>query len=209
LAPRRHLESFGAIFALGSFKGIAVPTLKALEDRPERAELESEWKSMLAHQLPTLPQFEDFWHEVPAILDWLHGAIPVEAPAHIPIRVEIDTAWRPPAMAQPWHFAVPLEIIRFAASNRLCVDLQYQGTWRLIEAYSLRKTRDGNLLLFALKHKTSEPRSFRVDRIQGAKATSVSFVPKYVIELTPSGAVPAPPLVRQASGLKTSDQEIF
>lgn len=189
-----------------SFKGIAVPTLKALEDRPERAELESEWKNMLAHQLPTLPPFENFWDEVSAILDWLHGAIPAEAPVHIPIRGEIDAAWRPPAMAQPWHFAVPLEIIRFAASNRLCVDLEYQRTWRLIEPYSLRKTRDGNLLLFAVKHETGESRSYRVDRIQGVKSTSVSFVPKYLIELTPSGAVSAPPLIRQSSGFKTSEQ---
>ncbi len=38
------------------FKGIEVPTAEGLSARPERAELESEWNNMLAHQLPTLPQ---------------------------------------------------------------------------------------------------------------------------------------------------------
>ncbi len=161
---------------------------------------------MLAHQLPTLPPFEKFWEEIPAILDWLHGGIPAKAHTPIPITAEIDPTWRPPAMAQPWHASVPLEIIRFAASNRLCIDLEYQRTWRLIEPYSLRRTRDGNLLLMAVKHETGESRSYRIDRIQGAKATSVSFVPKYLIELTPSGSMSAPPLTRQSRGFNTSER---
>ena len=169
-----------------SFKGIAIPTLATLEDRPERAELESEWKNMLAHQLPTLPPFDKFWQEIPAIIDWLHGATPAEMPARVPVTPEIDTSWRPPAMAQPWHVSVPLEIIRFSASNRLCIDLEYLGRRRLIEPYSLRRTQDGNLLLYAVKHETGEIRAYRVDRIQGANPTNVSFSPKYLIELTPS-----------------------
>ncbi len=99
----------------------------------------------------------------------------------------IDETWRPPSMAQAWHIAVPLEKIRFAAANRLCVDLYYKGSHRLIEPYSLRRTQAGNILLFAVRHNTDEPRSYRVDRIQGAEVTDTPFVPKHVIELTPSG----------------------
>ena len=184
-----------------AFKGIAVPTLAALEDNPQRDELESEWGNMLAHQLPTLPPFDKFWQEVPAVLDWLHGAIPAESPARIPVTAEIDISWQPPAMALAWHASVPVEIIRFAASNHLCVDLEYQGSRRLIEPYSLRKTRDGNLLLYAVERDTGEVRSYRVDRIQGATATNVSFVPQYMIELTPSGPISAPPAARQSGRL--------
>lgn len=187
-----------------AFKGIAVPTMAFLESKPERAELEAEWENMLSHQLPVLPPFDHYWQEIPALLDWLHGALPAKALPPIPIRPDIDTSWQPPAMAQAWHAPVPLEIIRFAASNRLCVDLEYQGTWRLIEPYSLRRTRDGNLLLFAVRHETGESRAYRVDRIQGAKATNVSFVPKYMIELTPSGPMSAPSLTRQSRDLKIS-----
>jgi hypothetical protein len=167
-----------------AFKGIAVPTLAALEDKPEREELESEWGNMLAHQLPALPPFDKFWQEIPAVFDWLHGAIPAKAPARMPVSAEIDISWRPPAMVHMWHASVPLELIRFAASNHLRVDLEYQGSRRLIEPYSLRKTKEGNLLLCAVNHETGQARSYRVDRIQGAKVTGVSFLPQYMIELT-------------------------
>lgn len=42
------------------YKGIAIPTIKSLENQPERIELEAEWGNMLAHQLPILPPFEQF-----------------------------------------------------------------------------------------------------------------------------------------------------
>jgi predicted DNA-binding transcriptional regulator YafY len=100
-------------------------------------------------------------------------------------------------MIHAWHAAVPLEVIRFAAANRLCIDLEYDGTRRLIEAYSLRRTMDGNLLLFAVKHETGELRSYRVDRIQGATVSQTPFFPRYVIELTPMGPVSTPRIERR------------
>jgi hypothetical protein len=35
-------------------------------------------------------------------------------------------------------------------------------------------------------------RSYRIDRIQGASVTSQTFVPRYAIELTPTGPLVAP-----------------
>ncbi len=49
------------------FKGVEVPTLATLENRPEREELEAEWENMLAHQLPALPPFEDLWQALPQV----------------------------------------------------------------------------------------------------------------------------------------------
>ncbi len=37
-----------------------------------------------------------------------------------------------------------LEVIRFGAANRLCIDLDYQGVIRRIEPYSLRRTQEGS-----------------------------------------------------------------
>jgi predicted nucleotidyltransferase component of viral defense system len=188
-----------------TFKGLSVPTMKALENRPERAELESEWENMLAHQLSVLPPFEQFWRELPAVFEWMHGRVERVVRAAIPMMGRaIDETWHPPAMAQAWYTATPLELIRFAAANRLCVDLAYQGTRRLIEPYSLRRTREGNLLLFAVRHQTGEDRSYRVDRIQGAEVTKEPFTPRYVVELTPSGPISAPPTSRKAAGLGIS-----
>ena len=53
------------------FKRISVPTMEILEGKPELLELETEWENMLAHQLPALPSFAQFWQELPALFDWL------------------------------------------------------------------------------------------------------------------------------------------
>ena len=46
------------------FKGLSVPSMASLENKPERIELEAEWGNMLAHQLPALPPFEQSWQEL-------------------------------------------------------------------------------------------------------------------------------------------------
>jgi predicted nucleotidyltransferase component of viral defense system len=188
------------------FKGIALPTAQSLADKSERAELAAEWENMLAHQLPALPPYEQFWQELPAVFEWLYqtaaAAVAAEAGAMAAMPSggdEIDTSWEVPAMIQAWQAgtASPLHLIRFAAANHLCVNLQYQGSSRLIEPYSLRMTKKGALLLYAVKHNTQENRSYRVDRIQGAQVTNTSFTPKYSIELTATGPILAPPVARR------------
>jgi hypothetical protein len=156
---------------------------------------------MLGHQLPMLPPFEQFWNELPVIFEWLYRAVEKAAPSPIPLMgAALDETWRPPPMAYAWHTTIPLEIIRFAAANRLCVDLTYDGTQRTIEPYSLRRTRDGNLLLYAVKHATGEDRSYRVDRIQGASVTKIPFTPRYMVELTASSPISIQPTIRRGIG---------
>jgi len=183
------------------FKEMSVPTMDTFRNRPERGELETEWKNMLAHQLPALPSFEQFWAELPEVMEWLHGVIEKTEKETIAFgREAIDETWHPPSMAQAWHTEIPLEKIRFAAANRLCVKLYYNNEYRLIEPYSLRKTRAGYILLCSLRHDSGENRNYRIDRIQGAEVTNETFVPKYAIELTPSGPMSTPRLTRTSSG---------
>ena len=119
--------------------------------------------------------------------------------AAIPVgKQAIDTTWRPPAMAQAWHTATPLERIRFAAANRLCVNLYYQNKYRLIEPYSMRRTQEGNILLYALRHESKEWRAYRVDKIQGAEITQTSYVPVHAVELTPAGSISIPAITRRS-----------
>lgn len=77
-------------------------------------------------------------------------------------------------------------MIRFAGANRLCVELAYQGSTRVIEPYSLRRTADGEVLLQAARADNGESRGYRVDRIQGARVTNRTFTPRYAIELAVS-----------------------
>ena len=58
-----------------AFKGMPVPTMTALQARPENRELEAEWSNMLAHQLPQLPPFILFFAELPLVFDWLFAEV--------------------------------------------------------------------------------------------------------------------------------------
>jgi len=184
-----------------AFKQIPVPTMDTFRNRPERDELESEWENMLAHQLQELPPFSQFWQALPEVIEWLHGLVAKTIKAAIPLgRLAIDATWRPPAMAQAWHADTPIEGIRFAAANRLCVNLHYQNKYRLIEPYSLRRSEEGNILLYALRHESKEWRAYRVDRIQGAEITQTAFVPEHAVELTSAGPMSIPELTRRSGG---------
>lgn len=182
-----------------AFKGISVPSLASPENRPERAELETEWANMLGHQLPLSPPFEQFWKEIPEVLSWVQGTAEKAVLTSAPVGEDIDLSWQPPPMIHAWHARVPFEVIRFAAANHLCVDLRYQGSTRQIEPYSLRRTKDGALLLFAVKQQTGELRSYRLDRIEGATVTRISFVPRFLVELTPAGGIKVLPTARSAN----------
>lgn len=190
-----------------AFKGIAFPTLDLLRQSPLLDELRSAWQAMLAHQLPQLPPFESFWEELPSIFGWLaedrrRAVLPGLA---VTAAGNLDAAWRPPAMATSWRSfgaSAPIEIIRFAAANRLCVELDYRDergrrSSRTIEPYSLRRTSAGDLLLMAAKAESGEARSYRVDRIQGAIATKRTFNPRYAIEFASGGLMMSPPVARQ------------
>jgi predicted nucleotidyltransferase component of viral defense system len=181
-----------------AFKGIPFPTLASLS--PLREELEADWAVMLSHQLPALPPVDAFWSELPALFAWLaEGRQPLVLGAY-PLAAG-DVVIRPPAGAisiPGMASTAPIEVIRFAASNRLCVELDYvdeQGrrAVRLIEPYSMRRTQVGDILLHALRADGTGHRSYRVDRIVGARATRQSFTPSYAIELTPMGPISVPP----------------
>jgi len=179
-----------------SSKGVAVPTIEALETSGLRGELESEWANMLAHQLPALPPLVDFWSELPALFAWLAGA---PAEAELPVVAaatgeRIEPAWSPSPTIATWGVGVPLEAIRFAAANHLCVELGYQRSKRVIEPYSLRRSSEGKLLLYAVKADTREPRAYRVDRIESVRVTDRSFRPVYRVELSAIGPISAPTL---------------
>ncbi len=172
-----------------AYKGIALPTVEALE--LHRIDLESMWENMLAHQLPVLPPVGDFWAALPEILTWLMGQ--AEAPQRARIEAgsaEVTIRSRVLPMSIPMRARAPLEVIRFAATNHLCVDLSYKGSVRRIEAYSLRQTSEGNFVLHAVRSDSGEHRSYRVDAMQDASVTSQSFSPRYLVELSAEGPLP-------------------
>ena len=152
---------------------------------------------MLGHQLQALPPFEQFWNELPNIFNWFNGVSTPSKLSLISADKEEDFKWTPPQTIWQLGLGVPLESIRFAAVNHLCVELGYGRSVRLIEPYSLRRTKDDNLILHAVKVQTGESRSYRVDNIESVKVTTKTFQPKYEIEFSPMGIIQTKPMARK------------
>jgi WYL domain len=99
-----------------------------------------------------------------------------------------------------------IEVIRFASANHLCIDLDYRKldgsiTHPRIEAYSLRRTADGNIVLHGYDVNKQGHRSYRVDLIRDARVSNQTFIPRYEIELTPRGPLHVAPTTARATGL--------
>jgi predicted nucleotidyltransferase component of viral defense system len=185
-----------------AYKRIPVPTFESLQGKLE--ELTADWQHMLGHQLPALPPFESFWNALPEFFAWMNNpevvglAVPgMLASIHA---VGDDELYRPAIGAlrrEGISGSSFIESIRFAGVNRLRVRLAYQGSSRMIEPYSLRRTRDGNIVVYAIKTESREVRSYRLDRIQNVEITREVFVPIYSVELTAGETGSIPPTSRK------------
>ena len=141
--------------------------------------------------------------ELPAVFEWLNSdAVPLTLPAIQFGREALDTTWRLPPMVTAWGVgASSLESIRFAAANRLCIQLDYtkdngERTSPTIEPYAVRQTQERNLILRAVGVAKGKPRTYRLDRIKSATVIRRTFTPRYAVELTASGPLNAPPAER-------------
>src|ERR1700722_4141286 len=144
-----------------------VPTVDLIQSSPFRAEIKSEWKNMLGHQLPEpLPPFDNFWDTLDDVFSWLAGTLLIR---HLPraqvAKVDV-TSWEAPKAITSWRRGLPLELIRYAGVNRLKVDIDYRAEQgrrgvRRVEPYSLRRTQDRNLVLFVVNDH-GQLRSYRV-----------------------------------------------
>jgi predicted nucleotidyltransferase component of viral defense system len=181
------------------FKGIGIP--KASDLDAFKNALEAGWEHMLRHQLPALPPVQSFWDALPEFFTWLEGGLAREIPASYAATLG-ETTLRARTLRLPVAHSLQshVEVIRFAAANRLCVDLDYQGSTRRIEPYSLRRTKDGDIVLHAWDLDKDAHRRYRIDRIQGARTTNQVFTPRYAVELVPSGPVSIQPTQRSSSG---------
>ncbi len=167
------------------FKGISVPVVDDLA--PHRPDLEGAWQPMLGQQFPSLPRPESFWDALPEFFAWLLEDIVPAPPAAYPLAGgETIIRTRSLQLLPVGNLAQSSLEVVFAAANRLCIDLDYKGSRRRIEPYSLRETRDGNIILHAWNIDGNAHRSHRFDRIQGAQPTSQTLVPRYEVELSPS-----------------------
>ena len=170
------------------FKGLPVPQVTAICELPRREEVKLRWDTMLGPAVGLLPQFGDYWDELPAFFAWLNGE---DYKTQLQ-PISPQDAWTPATLVWQRGQGEVLEPIRHAAVNRLLIDLGYANGHRLVEPYSLRLTQAGNTLFYALRAKTKQVRSYRLDRIQSVEVRSQPFVAQFRIEFTPAGRIPVP-----------------
>lgn len=173
-------------------KGVAFPTYDGIMNSSVYPELESEWENMLAHQLPNLPPHDLYVKAMKEFFDWLEERVAPEILPSVPAATGEDVSWTPPVTVFAWGQGIPLEPVRFAGANYLCVEIDYrkangQRVQRTVEPYSLRRTMDGNIILHAYDQDRRDHRSFRVDRLMAVNVTQIPFKPRYQVEFTQTG----------------------
>jgi len=197
IEPERARQLLRAKF---SFKELPPPSLESILGRIDHDQLRVNWDGQLAHQVPLLPPLQSFLEDLrDAIAWWLEparaepqrqpvasktGEEPIPRRRFPRIREHVDSG---AARRRP-HAMQPLERLRFAARNRLCVEVEYRGVRRLIEPYSLRSRELGAPLLYAYERlregRPSESiKSFAIDGLRVVSVTQQSFRPRYMVEL--------------------------
>lgn len=171
-----------------SYKEITVPSLKDLDNYKD--EISRNWEPMLCHQLPSLPPLETYWETLPEFFQWLASNSVDEKSSLEVISKEGDVYHlKYNSLAIQMKNRHSLEIIRFAAGNRLCVELDYtdqkgQQSTRTIEPYSLRKAKNGKIFLYGVRTDNEEIRSYDINRINGASIINKVFKARYQVEFS-------------------------
>ena len=191
-------------------KDLPLPTATAIAEKARQdAELRSEWASMLAHQLPALPSLDEFLSRLPDSLTWLAGpsadrqrpealvagSIADSAPTPLQsLRLAMGEVIVRPSREQGGRPVGTLNVIRFAGAGHLLLEFVYNGHRRIVEPYSLRRPRTGNLLLYGFERRkdgspTDDIRAYKVGELQSLRVLDQSFQPRYVIELNEQAGV--------------------
>jgi hypothetical protein len=178
-------------------KGLTLPSAAELVRlAQESPELRSEWGNMLGHQLPAVPDLDNFLARLPHALRWLDAAspklVPFPALPPVPARAGQVRATTPPM--RMWAQRIPLEAVNYAGAAHLLIEIEYHGARRVIEPYSLRRPKTGNLLLYGFErtkdgYPTDGIRAYKVEEIDATRVLSTAFSPRYAIELVERAGV--------------------
>ena len=145
----------------------------------------------MKHQVQILPSAESFYNDFQSALSWW-----IETPTSHQTLKPISTTKKEitlsrtyfPELSIPQIYSHQIDQIRYAARNRLCVEMQYHESIRLIEPYSIRLTHTDNTLLYAYEltseySKSDSIKAYKVSEIINIKITQEVFQPRHMIEL--------------------------
>lgn len=180
-----NLENFRKSFdEKCKYKSVSLPSIDDFLTTEKEAELRSDWEISLPHQLNYPPKFDIIKDE---FLSLIVKVLPLLATPKISAYVEALPVRRHSYISIPQSFYAgiyqsPIEILTQAGRNRVMAKMVYKNESHLVEPYSLRVTKDGNLTFFGWQQGDYHIKQFRVDRIQNIELTNQSFTPKFPIE---------------------------
>lgn len=185
------------------FKSLPSPTVELIFSQLDFEQLKAGWENQLGHQLEILPPVESFYNELRSALSWWideHLTEPILATisdnpgetiiprVHFPEPTLIQKSKAGSKTIDNLVIARCIDQIRYAARNRLCIEITYHGIKRLVEPYSLRLSNTGNQLLYVYELTknikiTNTIKSYKVSEIMFIEVKHQPFIPRYAIEL--------------------------
>ena len=204
-----RLKALACLQEKFKFKALPEPTVEMIVARINPDLLKANWNDQLSHQLPVLPPVESFLNDLPGDLSWWMNPNSLERPLHtiqqgadgeeILPRVHFPTVQgvyarnlgigkKISGVSGPADWGANMDLIRYAARNRLHATFDYKGVRRIVEPYSLRRPSTGNLLLYVYEARKGEGlgggiKAFKINEISNVVITKEVFQPKYTIEL--------------------------
>ena len=185
------------------FKSLPSPSVELILSQLDLSLLKAGWEDQLGHQLELLPPVESFYNDLRPALSWWIDESPIE-PVLAAISREKNEVALPrvhfpePAIMQARKIGIGrqpnmvfsryIDQIRYAARNRLCIEIEYHRVKRLVEPYSLRQPKTGNQLLYVYELeregiRSNQIKAYKINEIVSAEVKLQSFSPRYVIEL--------------------------
>ena len=183
------------------FKSLPYPNSGMIIDRIDEGILMANWKNQLGHQLPVLPDVDQFIRDLPEALGWWIDEFWVEAP--LPVingkpedrivprnNFPFTGIQGPSGTGRHVVFSgnILFEQIVFAARNHLCLHVVYHEAIRTVEPYSFRYPRTGNILLYVHELtrnniSTDRTKAYNLNEIRDISVTTQPFQPRYRVEL--------------------------
>jgi predicted nucleotidyltransferase component of viral defense system len=186
-----------------AFKSLPEPSVDLILSQLDLSQLKASWEDQLGHQLEILPPVESFYSDLKSALSWWMDDKPQEPVltrisnekgeaslprVHFP-RIAIAYANRVGIGQQIYPtYSRHIDKIRYAARNRLCIEIDYHGVKRLVEPYSLRQPSTGNQLLYVYEWvkgavSTNQIKAYKIHEIVNVEVKRQAFSPRFVVEL--------------------------
>lgn len=74
------------------------------------------------------------------------------------------------------------EMIIKIGSKHLCISFEYHGKERVVEPYSFRLPKTGNILFYGWERQDNRIKSYKIDDMKNVISTNEKYIPRFTVE---------------------------